>query len=127
MENYFAKYNKYRKYNDALQMCTAGRKKLGIMSNGDVNPCGIYAHELVIGNIKNESITNIWLESDGMLRFLEKTKLNYPIEECKKCATWEYCDLCPAMSVWGGKGENEPYEKVCEYSRIRKKLMKRWR
>lgn len=122
LRNYYIEYGKYSKYNNTLQMCTAGRKKIGIMANGDVNPCGIYAHELVVGNIKDERISDIWSKSEKLMDFLKYTEHNYPIEKCQNCDLWEYCDLCPAMSAWGGKKENEPYDKVCDYSRIRKEI-----
>jgi radical SAM protein with 4Fe4S-binding SPASM domain len=62
-----------------------------IVSNGDIQPCdATYNSEILLGNVKNDSVYNIWNSETRkhMLELNEKECL-YEIEHCKKCTDYD--------------------------------------
>lgn len=69
--------------------CSAARTTCGIDARGDVYPCSFMAfEELKCGNIKNESLLEIWRDSIIMKDFRNLDKLE---GKCTKC---RYLSLC---------------------------------
>lgn len=71
--------------------CGAGINSLGISSDGDIFPC-IFLREK-IGNIKNDSIKEVWNNSD----ILKKLR-NRDIDKCGTCKYKMSCGGCRAFS-----------------------------
>ena len=73
----------------------------GILSNGDVTICGLSSErpELVAGNVKSQSLQDIWLNSPlfESLRCLDAQKIK------------GICGICPFLTVCGGSCRLTPY------------------
>ncbi|MFZ3054633.1 MAG: radical SAM protein [Minisyncoccales bacterium] len=69
--------------------CSAGRTTCGIDSCGNVYPCSYMVFDkLICGNIKNTSLTKIWISSPVMKRLRSISSLN------GKCSTCKHLYLC---------------------------------
>lgn len=71
---------------------------LSILPDGGVSLCGIgITHkETVIGNIKSESIKDMWMSGKGILSYLREQR---PKGICNKCIFKSYCaNQCPAYA-----------------------------
>ncbi len=76
-------------------ICHAGRAICYISAMGDVYPCIIFP--LKVGNIKNNTLKEIWYNSPNLKYFRNLTiKDTY---ECKNCKLLEYCPICPGLSL----------------------------
>lgn len=74
---------------DGLYGCSAGRSTISIDVNGNVYPCSFLNYEeLMCGNIKNESLLNIWKNSEILRKFRNIDKLE------GKCGICEYKNNC---------------------------------
>jgi radical SAM protein with 4Fe4S-binding SPASM domain len=71
--------------------CAAGMPNgyLTILSNGDVIPCMLL--QIKIGNVRNESITQIWDNSQVLARLRNRNLLK---GECNKCSYKDKCAGC---------------------------------
>lgn len=71
--------------------CTSPLQQVVIRANGDVLPCcSLYGPEIVLGNVKNETIYDIW-NGKNMLELREGLKKGEFIKEsCKKCSRTFY-------------------------------------
>ena len=74
---------------DNIQYCSAGRSRLSIEANGDVYPCHFLKHEeFLIGNIKKQSIGEIWNNSPQLNKVrLGRDKDSY----CNNCEMKVHC------------------------------------
>jgi len=74
-----------------LLPCRAGVNQCGIFFNGDVVPC-INFTTLVAGNIRKNSLKEIWQESDvfNSMKVLSQTKT----DQIKKCTGCKYLPVC---------------------------------
>lgn len=72
--------------------CHAGVTSMNILANGDVMPCSVAGNEaqLVCGNVKEQSIKDIW-ENSPLLNQLRKTTVEQLNGNCGKCDTKEVC------------------------------------
>jgi radical SAM protein with 4Fe4S-binding SPASM domain len=95
-----------------VQICNAGRKRLGITPFGKVNPCITYGEGRVLGDLHDQSITEIWLDSPVMREYREMTSESYP--KCHSCTMSAFCDWCPGLFSWAGNEYTEPYASLCE-------------
>jgi tungsten cofactor oxidoreducase radical SAM maturase len=101
-------------------------KALFIRRDGLIAPCIYYAHHwknvlfgvereiypIILGDLRRESLKNIWLRSNLMFRF-NTHYMNYP--SCLDCPLQEYCTLTlnNLSDCWG----NSPTCAHCPYSR----------
>lgn len=69
--------------------CTAGIAACVILPNGDVCPCPFF--RIKAGNVYDQSLEKIWLESD-IFNTLRKRKLFE--EPCRSCEYLSYCGGC---------------------------------
>lgn len=67
--------------------CTAGFRFMHIDAEGNINPCSFVPPELSFGNIRSQSLENLWANKDSR-RTRERLK-NYDF--CKICTA--HCDL----------------------------------
>jgi len=85
IKNYIMKHGKA----DNIQYCSAGRSRLSIEANGDVYPCHFLKYDdFLIGNVKNQSIGEIWNNSLQLDKIrLGRDKNAY----CNTCAMKDHC------------------------------------
>ena len=51
------------------KICSQPFSRLTILFNGDVTPCCVdWSHKLVVGNVKNESLDDLWNKQANPLR-----------------------------------------------------------
>jgi radical SAM protein with 4Fe4S-binding SPASM domain len=103
-----------------VTMCNAGRSRAGITPFGKVNPCTTYGEGMVIGDLHEQTFTEIWLNSPMIKRYREMTSKSYPT--CHACEMSAFCDWCPGLSSWAGNDYTEPYAELCNDTEIKKKL-----
>jgi radical SAM protein with 4Fe4S-binding SPASM domain len=103
-----------------VTMCNAGRGRVGITPFGKVNPCTTYGEDMVIGDLHEQTFTEIWLNSPMLKRYREMTSKSYP--KCDACTMVAFCDWCPGLSSWAGNDYSEPYVEVCNDTEIKKQL-----
>jgi len=103
-----------------VAMCNAGRSRAGITPFGQVNPCTTYGQGMVIGDLHEQTFTEIWLNSPMLRRYREMTSKSYP--KCDACEMSAFCDWCPGLSSWAGNDYTEPYAELCDDTEIKKEL-----
>ena len=91
--------------NDTPLVCAAGNNSISIDENLDVYPC-VYGNgfsEFNMGNLKTESLSDIWL-SDKWSIFRGKTTLG-EIEGCKDCKNNKICGMknCRLKPIYNGQ------------------------
>ncbi|MEA1919452.1 MAG: radical SAM protein [Campylobacterota bacterium] len=87
-------------------VCDTGFRSLTISPHGDIIPCT--ALRFTCGNIKNESLSDIWYNSK-QLKYWRKTG-SLVSDTCKKCPAYFFCEPCPADYF----SENSSFEGVDE-------------
>ncbi len=76
--------------------CRAGRTACNINYNGDVIPC-LMVREPVVGNVRNKSFKDIWLESSLLNKWRSK---HLQFSECRHCQLNNiYSRECPMSST----------------------------
>jgi radical SAM protein with 4Fe4S-binding SPASM domain len=103
-----------------VALCNAGRKRLGITPFGKVNPCITYGERMVLGDLHERSITEIWLDSPTMRKYRELTPRSY--KTCHACEISAFCDWCPGLFSWSGNEYTEPYASLCEDTEAKKQV-----
>jgi radical SAM protein with 4Fe4S-binding SPASM domain len=98
--------------------CGAGTSNLTITADGNVYPCNMLQRpEFVAGNIKTQSLGEIWKTSSIMEVFQEMSILDIP--KCRSCELKYMCRGCPADSylTYGDLMQSPPscalYRKIC--------------
>ena len=61
--------------------CAAGITQIMIFPNGDVSPC--FAMKINCGNVRSNSISDIWLHNDVFVKFRDKSLLKGKCRECE--------------------------------------------
>ena len=104
-------------YIPQLTNCGAGRNSLTIRSNGSVVPCPPFPDEASLGSIREDSISNIWNNSE----FLDKIR-RVNISENKMCRECTHIKVCQGGCMannyrnTGDLGRGDPYE--CAYFEV---------
>lgn len=80
--------------------CQAGRSIFSIQPGGDVTPCN-QTTGLVMGNVKQRPIAEIWADSRPGDRFRTTTRGDFEASnaECGTCPFKHVCQRCAAMSL----------------------------
>lgn len=90
--------------------CPAGKKILGIKSNGDIIGCLMLPDDFIEGNIREKNIKDIWRDPEAFSynRQFKKEKLG---DNCKNCIYGQQCKGgCTTRSfVLTGKNHNDPH------------------
>jgi radical SAM protein with 4Fe4S-binding SPASM domain len=95
-----------------VELCNAGRKRLGITPFGKVNPCITYGEGMVLGDLHEQSITDIWFDSPVMQEYRRMNSESYA--KCHSCTMSAFCDWCPGLFSWAGNEYTEPYQSLCD-------------
>lgn len=97
--------------------CGPGKYKLSIDSNGNVYPCRDC--RINVGNIRNETIKNIW--TNNKIKNASNTIVNgkdvIKMDMCNNCELEEYCFYCPGI-----KERHLNKKSACNHARLMKKL-----
>lgn len=75
--------------------CGAGRLYCALQPNGDVSPC-VFMPNLRVGNLRKESLTDIWHHSQALTRLRDRTFLR---DNCGKCEYRFICGGCRARAL----------------------------
>lgn len=106
-----------KKLNDRI--CSAGARMISINPYGKVFPC--VSFPLCIGNVKSQSIIDIWNSSKALNEWRQQNKVKNRIE-CINCRNLDYCRFCPgeAMSYTGNPVAK--YEDACFVTNTKEKI-----
>lgn len=99
-----------RHINDDDKLCPVFASSLCISNSGDVYPCEGW-QSLVIGNIKKESLSDMW-ENNQLVIKLRNLKIK-DIPTCKSCENKRYCSICLIKNA--NENNEGDYTKVNSY------------
>lgn len=112
--------NKLRTRDDYI--CSVCTSSICVGVNGNVFPCAGW-QGCVLGNIKNDSLKNIWFSSEKSvwLRSLKRKD----IEKCHLCKYQEYCTLCLVRNANESECGNplEANEFFCKVAKMKKEAL----
>ena len=112
--------NNFIKDHDLSQpVCNMGRAKLIVETNGEVKAC---TNSKAVGNIKHESLTDIW-NGDKLEQVQQKIAWeNY--NSCQSCSLKKYrYNICPVMNYLETGDMTVPPEEQCRLCRLRKEVI----
>ena len=89
--------------------CPAGTHYLGIRPNGDVTPCPYLP--VFGGNLRRESLTSIWGESDLFIKIRDRASLG---GRCGACELGGRCGGCRARA-YGATGDLMAEDPLCTH------------
>ena len=75
----------------AQKACGAGVDSLCLAANGDFYPCPAFG-DYVIGNVHQQSLREVWLNSEKLNLVRHATKAKFP--KCAVCKDRDYCSIC---------------------------------
>jgi len=103
-------------------ICGVGRDNLCIAASGIVYPCSGW-QGMALGNVKEQSVKDIWENSPKMLELRSITNGNIP--QCLDCEERLFCAPCLVRNFNESKGD---YLKVnphfCKIAKINRKIVK---
>ena len=100
-------------------LCSAGMNMLHISSNLDIHPCPGWM--LKVGNLKNETIENIWNNSEKLKYVRNLTLQNFT--KCSECNNRNTCTICLAQAFCENNDKFEVPEYICKmFKTINKSL-----
>lgn len=101
-------------------LCGVGINSLCITANGDVYPCPGW-QSLIVGNIKKQTLQEIWEESDKLKVIRKVTHEDFP--QCLKCEARNYCSMCLERNFNENQGDMFKINKhFCEVAFLTKRL-----
>lgn len=104
-------------------ICPVCKNSLCISNTGDVYPCEGW-QSLIIGNLKEQSLSELWENSVIINRLRSLEFKDFP--KCNSCPDKKYCNTCLVMNA--NEDVNGNYMHVntfqCEAARIKHHLMK---
>lgn len=100
------------------QLCEAGRNTLSISPNGDVVPC--IQLPLVAGNLRKQSLREIWEGSSVMLRVRNWT--NDELKDCPTCSLQKHCNRCAGMALLEDGDELGCSSRARQIARVREQI-----
>ena len=106
---YFAITPKLRFTHQIWDGCPAGRRGIGVRSNGDVLGCLSLGDDFVEANLRRMPLKEIWTSDRYFRRFRDKERLL--CGKCAKCTFGHICKAgCTAMAISGsGSPGDNPY------------------
>jgi len=90
-------------------VCGAGRNTININPYGDVLPC--LQLGVKIGNIRKQSLRDIWSKSRWLIDWRKKTMAD--LHACRGCKYLKFCSRCPGISLQEKGNIDEPYTLAC--------------
>ncbi|MDE5882634.1 MAG: radical SAM protein [Muribaculaceae bacterium] len=102
-------------------VCSTGVSSLAINSQGDVTPCPGWP-TFVIGNIKKESLEDIWIKS-SKLKLLKRLNQWKYFKDCLKCDDLDFCSICLRENTENSSGQIlDINPKFCEMAKFSHKI-----
>ncbi len=101
-----------------LELCTAGTTNCFITAMGDVYPCQIFPNQFAIGNVSDQSLKDMWTESE-IFQQIRRWRLS-DIPECANCEVREVCKGgCIGYNLTINHGSfGIPERQSCEWKKI---------
>jgi radical SAM protein with 4Fe4S-binding SPASM domain len=100
--------------------CNAGHTTILIDCRGNVYPCA-WLREL-LGNIKNDTLHNIWFNNEKLKQSLNEEKIG--CSRCLECKYYPVCKRCPGYAyAETGKYDECPLE-WCRHMKIQEKAVR---
>lgn len=89
---------------DFVGGCGAGRFYMSVEPNGDMFPCVFFPHDdiLKLGNIKDDDLEDIWVNSELLLQLRDKNLL---ASHCGVCESRYICGGCRARAYTYNDGD----------------------
>jgi radical SAM protein with 4Fe4S-binding SPASM domain len=106
---------------DELCMCQLGTRGFVVGPFGHVRPCVV--HPEIVGNVRTESIKQIWKTSEVLRDLRNLSKRNF--SQCSTCELRPYCQPCMAMNVVETGSITVPAPENCRIARNRKVAIER--
>lgn len=99
--------------------CSIGKSALSVDPFGNVNPCNAY--KTVLGNIRRDSLEDIWLHSSELQR-IRKLKMRDISSRCSQCENIAYCPVCIGFAE---QERGKPYfcEDVCLIAEAKRRFL----
>lgn len=106
-------------------LCGVGMSFCEISANGDVFPCAGW-WDAKLGNVKNQSLEDIWLHSPKLEELRSLRKKDMP--ECVECEDRNFCAICMAKNANENKDRNplKPAKHFCKVAELNHKVAKEW-
>jgi len=101
-------------------LCGAGFSGIGINPSGKIFMCN--AINIPIGDVKCESIINVWNCSSELKRFRKKRTSER--KECVKCKYLNYCQFCPGVALQDSGSLTAAYKEACFIAKARYETLK---
>ena len=98
--------------------CSAANNFFYISPYGDVFPCSQFP--LLCGNLKENSLDEIWYNSPNMLEASNLRMSSLPV--CSKCEIIDYCRYCPGLSILEEDDIMTPPSRCCKEAELRSSL-----
>ena len=96
--------------------CGIGTYSLVIKSDGGVIPCSAFGDEALLGNVKDQSLKEIWNNSSVLNRLRDLDARNHPV--CSACNFLEHCRggcMANVSLATGTLNVHDPY--TCAYAK----------
>ena len=98
--------------------CSAAHNFLYISPYGDIFPCVQFP--LFCGNLKENSLREIWYNSPNMIKASSLRISNLPV--CSKCEIIDYCRYCPGLSITEEDNIMTPPSRCCTEAELLSRL-----
>lgn len=98
------------------EKCGAGVTLFSIAANGNVYPCNAFQEVLSVGNIRKQSLRDIWEKSQALQDLRKLSVLD--IVGCRDCELKFICGGCPAESFQAYKSFDKPSPHCSVYKEI---------
>lgn len=96
--------------------CSAGYRSIHINNYGDISPCVFLGNDFIMGNIKNDTIKNLW-DNSPIIKMIRKIEN----DECKNCSRYILChNECLAVK-WYYKKNLKMTDPACYKKRMKNK------
>lgn len=94
-------------------ICEAGRNDVCINPYGIVTPCNAFPYE--IGNVREQTIKDIWYNSKALKIWQRTAKKN--LSDCSECTYAAYCNFCPGNALQYSGNMFQKYDEACRQAR----------
>ena len=91
---------------ETTHLCNAGINGLQIDTNLNVHPCPGW--DLSLGNLKNETLSDIWMKSEKLQKVRDVILRDFP--KCAKCEIRNLCSICMAQADLEMNSSNFKFE-----------------
>jgi radical SAM protein with 4Fe4S-binding SPASM domain len=98
-------------------MCSAGRTRVVIGSDGQVYPCMDLIPSL--GNLRTQSLQAIW-QGQEVQKIRSLRRFEHPV--CQVCPDQAHCSYCPSSALLDTGDPTKPSTTICTLARVRRQV-----